>query len=304
MPGEQGSLIAVTSNAKGGQTASTQYQYYISQYHLDRPIWSRFTEYFVDMLTFNFGTSFQTHHQVIDDMIGGGKLANTLLLLGSSTILSIVVGVVLGIIVSRKRGGAVDRVSVTTSLTTYSLPTFWMGLSFIFIFVLTLGWFPFPQGSYPAQWGINGFPGLGEQLLARLQYLFLPMLTLTLFGYGTFLLLTRATMLETLSEDYIVTARAKGLSERTVLFKHAFKNASLPIVTASALSFGGILGGAIITEHVFNWPGLGTWLFESIGYKDFPVMQAMFYILALSVIIANFISDLVYGMIDPRIKYD
>lgn len=305
MPGQQGSIIAVTSNSKA-INSSTQYQYYLKQYHLDRPIWQQFEEYFVNMLTWNFGTSFQTNKPVISDMIAGGRLMNTLILLGSSTILSIIIGVVGGIIVSSRRGSGIDRASVTTSLTTYSLPTFWMGIAFIFIFVLSLHWLPVPQGSYPAQWGVPGFgpKNIFEVIVGRFQYLFLPMLVLTLFSYGTFLLLTRATMLETLSEDYIVTARAKGLSERSVLFRHAFKNASLPIVTASALSFGAILGGAIITEHVFSWPGLGTWLFDSIGYKDFPVMQAMFFILALSVIIANFISDLVYGIIDPRIKYD
>ena len=130
------------------------------------------------------------------------------------------------------------------------------------------------------------------------------MLVLTLFQYGGFLLLTRATMLETLSEDYVTTARAKGLKERTVLFKHAFKNASLPIVTASALGFGTVLGGAILTETVFNWNGLGLYLYNSIVGKDFPVMQAMFYILALSVIMANFVADLIYGIIDPRVRYE
>jgi ABC-type dipeptide/oligopeptide/nickel transport system permease component len=111
-------------------------------------------------------------------------------------------------------------------------------------------------------------------------------------------------MLEALSEDYVNTARAKGLKERTVVFKHVLKNASLPLVTASALAFGTVLGGAIITETVFNWDGLGLWLYNAIQNKDFPVMQAMFYILALSVIAANFISDLVYGIIDPRIRYE
>ena len=111
-------------------------------------------------------------------------------------------------------------------------------------------------------------------------------------------------MQEALSEDYIVTARAKGLTERAILFKHAFKNASLPLITNAALSFAFILSGAIITETIFNWNGLGLWLFNSIGYKDFPVMQAMFFLIALSVIGANLISDIVYGIVDPRIKYE
>jgi ABC-type dipeptide/oligopeptide/nickel transport system permease component len=138
----------------------------------------------------------------------------------------------------------------------------------------------------------------------RIQYLFLPALVLTLYFYGGHLLLTRATIMEALSEDYITTARAKGLSEWKVLFKHALKNASLPIVTNAALAFGGLLGGAIITETVFNWDGLGHWIFAAINFKDFPVMQAMFYMIALTVIFANFVADIVLGVIDPRIKYE
>ncbi len=194
-----------------------------------------------------------------------------------------------------------DSAWVTVSLTTYSLPTFFMGLVFILIFAQSLGWFP-GGGVTPEIW-ILGTPPLLTQIWVRMQYLFLPALTLTLFFYGGNLLLTRATMTEALTEDYIVTARAKGLPERTVLFKHALKNASLPIVTNAALAFGSLLGGAIITETVFNWDGMGHWLYNAIGWRDFPVMQAMFYIIALCVIAANLISDIVYGMIDPRIKY-
>ncbi len=307
MPGVQGSIASLIGQSKaGGGVANEQiYQHYLEQYGLNKPPLDRFVTYFWDTLTLNFGTSFQTGHPVIQDVIQSGRLENTLILLGSSTVLSIVIGIFLGVVAAHKRGGAVDNFWVTASLTTFSLPTFWIGISFILIFAVGLGWFP-AGGVIPNTWAQGGvlLPSLWMQLLVRLQYLFLPMLTLTLFSYGGFLLLTRATMLETLGDDYIVTARAKGLKERTVLFHHAFKNASLPIVTASALAFGGILSGAIITETVFNWDGLGRWLFNAIGYKDFPVLQAMFYILALSVIVANFISDLIYGMIDPRIKYD
>ena len=111
-------------------------------------------------------------------------------------------------------------------------------------------------------------------------------------------------MQEALSEDYILTAMAKGLTERAILFKHAFKNASLPLITNAALSFAFILSGAIITETIFDWNGLGLWLFNSIGYKDFPVMEAMFYIIALCVIAANLVSDILYGVVDPRIRYE
>ena len=135
------------------------------------------------------------------------------------------------------------------------------------------------------------------------KHMFLPMLTLVLFQYGGFLLLTRATMMETLTEDYVTTAKAKGVKQRTILYRHALKNASLPIITSIAITFGFVLSGAIITETVFTWPGLGTWIWQAIQIKDYPVLQASFYIIALCVIVANFIADLLYGVIDPRIKY-
>ncbi len=300
MPGVTGAISSLVGNSKASQS---QYDFYIRQYGLDQPPLQRFITYFYDMLTFNFGISFQTQHPVIQDVVATGKLVNTLTLLGTSTVLALVIGVLLGVVVSHRRGGVVDNFWVSASLTTFSLPTFWIGITFISIFALALGWFPSGNVA-PSDWAQNGLPSLPIQIFERLRFMFLPVATLTLFTYGGFLLLTRATMVEVLTEDYITTARAKGLKDRTVLFKHAFKNASLPIVTASALAFGGVLSGAIITETVYNWNGLGLWLFTAIGYKDYPVMQAMFYILALSVIIANFISDIVYGMIDPRIKYE
>jgi len=301
MPGVQGAIAQLQGNPRA---TSQQYQFFENQFGLNKPPLERFLDYFWRMLTFNFGISFQTQHYVIDDMIKTGRLNNTLLLLGTSTVLSIVLGIFLGVIAARRRGSFADTAGVTSSLTLFSVPTFWLGISFIIIFAFYLNWFP-AGGVVPSVWSLGGYKptSLFVEALVRLQYLFLPMMVLTLISYGAFLLLTRATMLEVLNEDYIVTARAKGLSERTILFKHAFKNASLPVVTASALSFGAILSGAIITETVFNWDGLGHWLFAAIGWKDFPVMQAMFYILALSTIFANFISDLIYGIIDPRIKY-
>ncbi|TMI28373.1 ABC transporter permease [Candidatus Bathyarchaeota archaeon] len=265
-------------------------------------IWDRFSAYFVNMITFNFGDSFQTNKPVLHDMIQTGRLVNTLTLLGVATTVALLIGTLLGVVAAAKRGSIFDSGSVTLSLITFSLPTFWMGLLFIMIFANRLQLFP-SGGVTPAYWAIKT-PDLLGQFLTRVQYLFLPALTLTLFFYGGNLLLTRATMTEALSEDYINTARAKGLPERTVLFKHALKNASLPLVTNAALSFGGLLGGAIITETVFNWDGLGFWLFNAIGWKDYPVMQAMFFIIALCVIAANFISDIFYGILDPRIKYE
>lgn len=301
LPGQQGSFEILASTP---HTTPAQRQKLIDTYGLDKPVSVRFYDYVVAMLTFNFGFSYQTGAPVVSDIVTSGRLANTLLLLGTSSVISIIVGILIGILAARRRGSVLDNGSVIASLTTYSLPTFWMGTLLILVFTLWFKWFP-PGGTVPLQWLSTAPPSnLIVQLLVRLQYLFLPALTLTLFTYGLFLLLTRATMMEALSEDYIVTARAKGLSERVILLRHAFKNASLPIVTATALQFGFILSGAIITETIFNWAGLGLWLFQSIQFKDFPVIQALFFIIALMVIGANFVSDVIYGIIDPRIRYE
>lgn len=310
MPGTQGSIETLASS--GRLRSEEQYQRLLNLYGfcqefvngtcVPTPVHVRYLKYVANMLTFQFGVSYQTGHEVMDDIIQSGRLQNTLLLIGTSSLLSILLGILIGVVAAYKRGGVFDSASVSSSLVFYSLPTFWMGLIFLFIFYRSLGWFPV-GGVIPFEW-VHGRPDLLTQIVVRLQHLFLPALTLTLFSYGGFLLLTRATMLETLSEDYIVTARAKGLNERAVLLKHALKNASLPIVTEIALVIGTILTGALITETVFSWNGLGHWLWQAIGWKDFPVLQAMFYLIALSVIFANFAADLVYGMIDPRIKYD
>ena len=304
MPGQSGAFYAIL----GQRTPDNQeaWDHTCAIYHCHDSYQQRFVSYVTNLLTFNFGYSYEYHEPVLNEIVTSGRLANTLLLVGSSTALSILLGILIGIVVSKRRGSRLDSFWVTSSLTTFSLPVFFVGIFLILIFAITLGWFP-SGNNQPFDWGnpnIGPPSSLLLQVLIKLQYLFLPVVTLTSITYGGFLLLTRATMLETLSDDYVTTARAKGLSERVIMFKHAFKNASLPMVTASALAFGSILGGAIITETLFNWSGLGAWLYEAVLYKNFPVMQAMFYLIALSVIAANFVSDIIYGIVDPRIRYE
>ena len=302
MPGQIGAVYSIAGQRS--QDNNAQYNHIVQLYHLNDSFQTRFVSYIENLLTFNFGDSYNDHVSVVQGMIGSGRLLNTVVLIGSATIFSIVIGAFIGILIAKKRGTAWDNLMVTTSLTAFSLPIFFVGIILILVFAISLGWFP-PGNVVPFDWGHSGPPSsILLQILVRLQYLTLPTVSLTFVSYGFFLLLTRATMMETLSDDYITTARAKGLSERVILFKHAFKNASLPLVTATALSFGSILSGAIITETLFNWNGLGLWLFNSVLNKDYPVMAAMFYVIALSVIIANFISDIVYGIIDPRIRYE
>lgn len=299
MPGETSALTRLANS--GRITDPEQYQQLRDSFGFDDPLPIRFVKYLREMLTFNLGVSYHTGNPVAEEI--GIRLENTLILMVSSTILAIVIGVFLGIVAAHKRGGFYDNGSVTVALTTYSLPTFWLAMVLILVFSLSLKWFPV-SGTEPYQWSIPGnSPNILEYIVGRARYAALPVAVLALFQYGYFLLITRAQMLEELTQDYVLTARAKGLKERTVLTKHAFKNASLPLITGSALAIGGLLGGAIITETVFAWNGLGYWSWLAINTLDYPVLHAIFYILALSTILANFAADLLYGVVDPRIKY-
>ena len=287
-------------------------------YHLwgfDMPLHERYFNYLKNMLTFQFGYSTRPSNPPVIKLIAE-RLPNTLILMGVSTALSIIIGVIIGAIAAHRRGGIFDSSMVITALVFYSLPVFWLGMVLIGFFAMDLHWFP-PGHTIPQAWAIAwprpaatfyilgwklSIPSLTE-IAGRLHHLFLPALTLTLFQYGNYVLLARATMIEELTEDYIVTARAKGVKERSIVFKHALKNASLPIITSAAIAFGYMIGGAIITETVFNWPGIGLLTWKSIVTYDYPVLHVLFYIIALCVILANFLADILYGVIDPRIRY-
>jgi len=286
----------------------------------------QYLKYLRNMLTWQFGNSITMNpgQSIAFQMIQ--RIPYTVILLGGSISIAIVIGVLLGVMAAHKRGTIFDTASVSSSLLFFSVPTFWMAMIFILIFTSTLGWFPH-AGASPYEWALrpphpltiitsspsqSGFLGVTFSInptdtitfiTGYLRHAFLPVLTLVLFHYGGFLLLTRATMLEAITEDYIVTAKAKGLDERTILLKHALKNASLPLITSAALSFGFIFGGAIITETVYSWPGLGRWIFDAMSGPDYFILQAAFYVISVAVILANFIADLLYGVIDPRIRY-
>lgn len=321
MPGDPATLF-INPIKKGNETeVAEQVARLREMWGINDPPVTRFLKYIKNMMTWNFGITFADRTSVASEM--SWRLPFTLMLMGGSTILALIIGVAMGALAAHRRGGKFDTASVLTSLIFYSLPTFWMGMVFILVFYSNLHWFPHAHAN-PAEWALN-WPvpfnmasssssllgvivtinpsGFWELMTGYLRHAFLPVFTLTLFQYGGYLLLVRATMVEALTEDYIVTARAKGVSETNVVFKHALKNASLPLITAAALSFGFLLSGAIITEGVYSWPGLGRWIFDAIGNKDFNILQALFYIIAVCVILANFISDLLYGIIDPRIKY-
>jgi len=299
MPGGPVARLANPSRLKTQEQVEAQ----LRHFGLLDPPHVRYIKYVQNMLTFQFGLSYVTSAPIYDEI--GTRLSATLTLVITEEVIAIVIGLVFGVIAAYKRGRFLDMSTSLLSLVTTSLPVFWVGMVLLIIFSYNLGWFPTAH-SFPQDWVIPGnWPSnYWVEISVRLRHLVLPVTALVIITAGSYLLVTRASMLEVLGEDYLVTARAKGLSERKVLFKHAFKNASLPLITQIAIAFGFTLSGATLTETVFSWPGLGLWIWQSIDYVDFPALQAIFFLIALCVIIANFMADIIYGVIDPRIKYE
>jgi len=283
----------------------------MKEWGLNEPLPIKFVTYMKNMLVFNFGQNTPNVGGSVIDLILQ-YLPNTLILMGVATVLSIIIGVILGVVAAYKRGGLFDNIAVMGSLATYAIPTFWVGLIFIAVFSIYTHILPsngVVSVNLPPNIGLIllgtqiSIPSIAE-IASRIQHLIMPAAVLTLVSFGGYTLLTRAVMMESLTEDYILTAKAKGLKTRTVIFKHALKNASLPIITSAALAFGFLISGALITETVFDYKGIG-WLTIHCIFStlDMPALQAIFYVIALCVIFANFASDLLYGVIDPRIKY-
>ncbi len=277
---------------------------------LDRDPLTQYLLYIKSLITFDFGFTFQSQLRTPVWSDFQQRIPNTFLLIGSSTLLSVVVGVALGVYVASKRGRPVDVATQSIGLFTYALPVFWIGLIFQLIFFYDLRWFPQVSTISPGSEQIPGWiltaPGLLGGLggvLDRLWHLMLPMITLFLITFGGWALLMRNTLTDVFTEDYIVTARAKGLSSRRVLYKHALRNAMLPLVTSLAISVGFILSGATITETVFSWDGMGKYSLNAIQIADWPVLQAFFFLVSLMVILANFAADILYAILDPRVRY-
>ncbi|MEM3055236.1 MAG: ABC transporter permease [Candidatus Bathyarchaeia archaeon] len=271
------------------------------RFGLTDPIHVRYLKYVQNLLTFQFGYSYRTGEEISEEI--ASRLSNTLSLCITAEIIAVIFGLIFGVIAAYKRAKIVDTILSIFSVITQGLPVFWIGMLLLLVFSYSLGWFP-PGHSEPPEWAIYGKPdNFLIELAIRLWYLFLPALTLVMISIGGYILLTRASMIEVLGEDFLVTLKAKGLSDAKIIFKHALKNASLPVITQAAIAFGFTLAGALVTETVFAYPGLGMWLWTSIEQYDYPVLAAMFYLISLCVIIANFLVDLIYGVIDPRIRY-
>lgn len=270
-------------------------------YGLTDALHVRYLKYIRNMFTWQFGYSFQSMKPVAQEM--SWRLPSTVLLLGSALVATVVVGIPIGILAASRRGSKIDVFAIGSGLLTWGVPTFFIQLLFMLFF------------SYYAyiNWGFKIFPSSSmystpppTQPLAYMAdvawHLAMPLMTLVIASFGSWALYTRSLLLDALTQDYVVTARAKGLTERTVLYRHAFRSTLPPMVTMIALNIPGIISGAMITEWIFSLPGIGRWYLRSLMSADYPVVQAVLFIYAVLMIFANLISDLMYGVLDPRIR--
>lgn len=258
------------------------------------PLETQFVIYVGNLLQGELGTSYHNNRPVTTVL--AERLWNTVILIGAAQVLAVVLGMALGVVAAWKSHTSIDYSALVFSLMAWSLPTFWLGIILLF---------------WGSQWA--GLP-LGGMVTAGARaagwnwvkdvgwHLILPTLTYTIVFLGEYMLIMRSTLLDVLSEDYILTAKAKGLSNFQVLKDHALRNAMLPIVTIVALNLGFTVAGAIQIETVFSWPGLGGAIFEAVNRRDYPMLQGAFLLIAISVIFANLAADLLYSWLDPRVK--
>ena len=264
---------------------------------LDKSKWEQYRLYVTGLFTGDLGNSLRTQKTVRSEL--WEPLKNTIPMVALGTLFSIIFGTLTGVISAWRRDTVVDKGGLWTSLAFYSMPPQWLGLLVVLFVAGAIG-LP-TSGIEDPTLGILGDASWWDVTVDRLRHMLLPALTLGLVLYGDYALIVRSAMLETLGEDYVLTARAKGLSNWEIVRKHGFRNALLPIVTLIALSLGFIIGGAITIEYVFSYPGLGLETVEAIDQRDWPLLQAIFLLLTFSVIFFNLIADLLYVKIDPRV---
>ncbi|MER8640430.1 ABC transporter permease [Mesorhizobium sp. M1365] len=264
---------------------------------LDRPLFpDQAIDYLSATIRGDLGYSFKFRGRHVADLILE-RLPATIALVGVAQVIAIVVGVMLGLYAGWRRGGAVDHIATGASLALYSTPSFWLGMLLVVIFSTKFGWLP-GYGAYSP--GVS--TGSLDSLLDYLRHLALPVTAVALGLIGQYVVVARAAMSDVVTEDYMVTARAKGLTNGQMLMRHAFRNAMLPVVTLITLNLGYVVAGAITVEAVFAWPGIGGLTVEALNARDYPVLQGVFLLLGASIVLANLVADLAYGLLDPRVR--
>ncbi|MBF6613257.1 MAG: ABC transporter permease [Chloroflexi bacterium] len=265
-------------------------------YGLDRSLPEQLVRYLFAVLHGDFGYSFSYQQPVFSVILS--RLPATLLLMGSALLFSTTVGLLLGVLAARRPRTPLDYCITAATLAAYSMPVFWLGQLLVIVFAVWLKWFPV-QGISSVRESYTGLQAVGDVL----NHLVLPAVSLGMLQLGVTSRLTRTSLREMLSEDFVRTARAKGLSERAVLTRHALRNALLPVVTVVGGHVGTMLTGAALTEVIFAWPGLGRLLLGATLSRDYPLLMAIFIMVSVTVVVANLLTDLAYVWLDPRVRY-
>jgi peptide/nickel transport system permease protein len=266
---------------------------------LDRPLWEQYLLFFWNILQGELGTSFHHRQPVLHLLLG--VLPNTLILTISSLVVAYVFGTLVGAWLAWRRGTWIEGVVVPAVLTLRAAPEFWLGMILLASLGFGLGWFPSGGANSAGMTFSSEWARIFS--LDFLMHLALPALTLALYLQGLPLLLMRSNMLEVMQEDFVTMARMKGLPERTIVLRHAARNALLPVVTAFALGLGASIGGNVVVETVFSWPGLGRLLVTAVASSDYPVAQGAFLLITAVLVLMNFVADLLYSTLDPRVTH-
>lgn len=267
------------------------------KYGLDKSIPEQFVAFIKNVLHGDFGYSYTNERPVLDLILE--KIVPTLMLSLSALTIAVVVGTALGILCARKNGGWLDKIMCTVSYIFDATPSFWLGLMMILVFASYLGWLP-TSGMVDLRAGHTGV----KYVLDVMRHLILPVSTLALVQFPYYFRIARSSVLQVMSEDFITTLRATGMKESRIFNKYVLRNALIPTVTVLGSSLAFLLSGSVYIETVFSWPGMGRLLFNSIGKRDYPVLQGIYLILSVTVAVMMIVVDLIYSLIDPRIKYE
>lgn len=287
-----------------------RYAELLTKYGFDQPLWQQYLIYLNGLLHGDFGTSIVTRRPVLEDF--ANFFPATLELAFCSMVLAVAIGLPLGVLAAVKRGSWFEQISMSVALVGYSMPIFWWGLLMVILFSGTLGWTPVSgriglQYYFPDTTGFMlldaALSGQKGALGSALSHLILPSVVLATIPLAVIARQSRSAMLEVLGEDYVRTAKAKGLGPLLVVGRHALRNAFIPVLTVIGLQVGSLVAGAILTETIFSWPGIGKWMVDSILKRDYPVVQGGLVVIAVLVMLVNLIVDFLYAAINPRIRH-
>ncbi len=257
---------------------------------LDRPIWEQYVTYLGDTVRLDLGNSFVNGRPVANDLFT--RLPRTMMIIVPAIVLAVLIGIPLGILAARYRRSLIDPAVSSIALLGFSVPVFVSGLLMVYLFAIQLDWLP-----------ANGFVAPRDDFTEFLKRAAMPVVALMLGPMAITMRMTRSSMLEQMGNDYVRTARAKGLGEITILRRHVLQNALLPVVTVVALQFGAMFAGSVLVEFLFNWPGVNTFLLSAIGVRDYPVVQGVVLVVATIFVLINFLTDISFVLFDPRIQH-